>query len=211
MVVYLLAALVVVGIYLVWRTGRAPGEEAIQRWSRASLSVDEIAAGLAQDDPETLGHALTRLQLRLGGADGGLPEGFIAEHWSELEGLRTHDDARVRHALCPVLAFAPDPRATPLLRHLLEDENPTVALNGAIALAARGDDAGAGRLRAAIEGLRGEQNDQRRALLMSFRHVARAGDRDFVADEIERARLDRDQERLGYCQDALARLDGDRH
>ncbi len=203
---YFLAALVVIGIFLVWRESRVAGERLQTRWATEPLAAEAIARNLESDDFDRTGHALVQLAARLRGAQGGLPPDFLEPLWPTLEGIAARPEAALRERLTPVLAYAADPRATSLLQGLLRDRDDRVALNAAIGLAARGVTDGAALIRAAIEGTRGEQAEQRRSLLMSFRHVAAEGDRGFLENELERARLDRDREAEAYCLEALERL-----
>ncbi len=207
LILYLLAFLVVGGIWWFWQEGQQAPKKRHQRWLEAAMSQSEIATALAGDNADDVGHALVQLQKVL--VKGGAGTSWLDSLEKDLERHSRDDDAVVRQYVAYALAYWPGaaPKESALLKTMLEDDEPMVSLNAAIALAARGDSSGADRLVEAVRNTKGEQQESRRILLGNLRCVVQPRHRSFLEEELRRAQLDHDDERAQICREALKRLD----
>ncbi len=206
-VLYFLAFLVVAATWWFWQNSRnAPGEQH-KRWEGEMLSQSEISEYLANDDMGKICHALVQLKTRLVSfPEKDLP--WKLEQSPSVLALKDHENPKVRSYVAYCLAYWPGEAQEEVkaLMELLDDDVPLVSLNAAIALAARKNSAGADRLAQAISDTKGEQVAMRRSLLADFYKVAEEKHLTFLENERDRAKLDHDEERLRYCQEAIDRL-----
>lgn len=207
-ILYILAILVVGAIWWFWNDLRTVPGERHRFWESTELGQDAIESKLRSKNVEEIGHALVQLKRVLL-----LPQ-IPSQEWLKTQSdrigdLTQHVNPTVRRYAAYPLAYWPgdaEPQVE-LLLTLLDDEDGLVSLNAAIGLAARKNPAGADRLAEAIADTKGEQVSVRRSLLADFRFVAQEKHRSFLENELNRAELDHDDERAGFCQEALARID----
>jgi len=204
---WLLGLLVVAATWWGWSHLRSEPSSQLNRWSRERLSLEDIAHGLKSPDFEERGHALVQFsvrseELRRKGESRALLRPLLP---LVEDALRTKDP-RLRSLAAMAVAYVDDPGVTGLLLPLLTDEDGKVSLNAALALAARGESAGAARLAEALTGLGAEDVAARKALLEALAPVATPHQKEILLRERDRARLDGDKALVALCEKALRRL-----
>ncbi len=204
---WVLGLLVVGATWWGWSHLRSQPGSQLDRWSRERLTLEDIGRGLDSPEFDEAAHALVQFgvrsqELRRKGST----RAVLGPLLPKVEALLAAKNPRLRSLAAMAVAYVDDPGVTARLLPLLEDEDGKVSLNAALALAARGESAGAARLGEALETLGAEDVAGRRALLEALAPVARPAQRELLQRERDRARLDGDEALAALCEKALRRL-----
>ncbi|MCA9320283.1 MAG: HEAT repeat domain-containing protein [Planctomycetes bacterium] len=206
--IWVLGLLVVVAVWLAWQRYQTGGRDELERWQSQPLDLEAIRVGLDQPERARRGHALVQFAMRVGERRAAkTSQSDLVPFFKPVAAQLSSNDREIRNLAIMALAYLQAPGVEAAVRPLLQDSDPNVALNAALALAARGDPRGAPLIAEALAGTRLDQTQARYELLRALAPVTGPDQKSLLQSQLDRAQLDRDEALAQLCRQTLERLD----